>query len=308
MSDGFAKLPEWAIAALVANGVKTSCVWLSLIAVARQHHIDPWTVAELDAFVGLSAAAGRKGRANLRDLGLIHESNGAFRLAQQSSASSPPQTERHERSATNVAPRLERSTATNVAHDRHERSASPYIESKERRERSVPRERARVAASVPKEMAKRNRERPEVDVMRVWCEAWKDRTGKAPIQPVVYRTALERVALWIVDEKQPATHDDRDAWVGAAVDVVLSNAWATRENHAPRCVAKLLRDGDVQSALDAMSAPGVRKDTTKSQPNGEKNGQGTETHTGASSVGATIADYSADFGHELDIDYLLSHE
>jgi len=170
----------------------------------------------------------------------------------------------------------------------------PYTDLSDVSDRSTAR--ASTPVTVPTEMARRDRERPDVDVMRVWCDAWETATGKRPITPHVYRAHLERFALWVVDAKQPTTLDERDQWTRAAVDVVTANPWARREAYAPRCVAKLLRDGDVQCALDAMSAPGVRSQPTKPTKTT------TETYEETNPfAGIDIADLANDWGETMDL-------
>lgn len=308
MTDGFAILPDATVAAL--HKVRSRHAYAMAIAVARQAKLTtPWSAAELDEYAGLPRGdrRGRRARAELTEAGIISEKDSSWSLCETPRHSCHTG---HQRPDTHVRPDTSDRTPVSAPPDTSDRTpghqcpVSPYTRVVEEREESGARPRTYVATDVPKEVAKRNRERPEVDVMRVWCEAWKDRTGKAPIKPVVYRTLLERFILWVVDTKQPATPEDRDEWIGAAVDVVLANPWATREDYAPRCVARLLQQGDVQTALDAMTAPGVRQKATKpTTTNGEQNGR--ETDKGGSASGATVADYKADFGEELDLGGLL---
>lgn len=130
--------------------------------------------------------------------------------------------------------------------------------------------------------------------MKTWCESWEQATGRRPIKPIVYRPHLERLAVWVIDTKRPVTIDERDDWTRAAVDVVLENPWAQREAFAPRCVAKLLRDGDVQAALDAMSAPGVSAPKTKPQKTEKTNAEDNPF------AGIDVADLAADWGEVMD--------
>ena len=303
MTDGFAILPDATVEAL--HGVTSRYAWAMAVAVARQSRLSSaWSTGDLDEYAGLPRGdrRGRRARAELIAADVIEETPDGWFLVDSPDTGVRTQESGHESPDAHVRTQESASPDTGVRHPGHEcpptrtqvSGVSLYMSSEEKGVESTAR--ACDPVTVPTEMTRRDRERPDVDVMRVWCEAWQTATGKRPITPHVYRAHLERFALWVVDAKQPATLDERDQWTRAAVDVVTANPWARREAYAPRCIAKLLRDGDVQSALDAMSAPGVRSQPTKPTKTT------TESHEETNPfAGIDIADLANDWGETMEL-------